>query len=282
LDEPKKTMTQLETLSSVQGRALLRDIYRELRFERQLSGMATLRMCWQICTRERELVRLTKRDVTILHPLGIWSGTALWMQEVVNRYFYAAINAFVYLGAALLLVAVGLNRTRVVDSPLIVVAGVILEAVLLIALFTVMFFTPADEPDDLPSTGSAPGTMTDELLRELGEIGRDYAAMAVQLETIGSTLQDVVERQDTLIRAVRDSVETAVSAVAPNPGLMTAMQSTSEALGSLNESVAALDQRLRSVERQEVERLVRIELERMLSRTIIERDANANTPPPSR
>jgi hypothetical protein len=63
---------------------------------------------------------------------------------------------------------------------------------------------------------------------------------------------------------------------------MTAMQSTSEALGSLNESVAALDQRLRSVERQEVERLVRIELERMLSRTIIERDANANTPPPSR
>ena len=268
-------MTQLETLSSVQGRALLRDIYRELRFERQLSGTATLRICWQICTRERELVRLTKRDVVVLHPLGVWNGTSLWMQEIVNRYFYAAINAFVYLGAALLLVAVGLNRTRIIDSPIIVVVGVLLEAVLLIALFTVMFFTPADEPDEITVTGDGQGSMTDELLRELGEIGRDYAAMAVQLETIGSALLDVVERQDTLIRAVRESVDTAVSAVAPNPALMTSMQETTSALASLNQSVSALDERLRSVERQEVERLVRIELERILSRTIIE---HANAP----
>ncbi|MBU3741079.1 MAG: hypothetical protein FGM24_02220 [Candidatus Kapabacteria bacterium] len=274
-------MTQLETLSSVQGRALLRDIYRELRFERQLSGVATLRICWQICTRERELVRLTKRDVVVLHPLGVWNGTSLWMQEIVNRYFYAAINAFVYLGAALLLVAVGLNRTRVIDSPIIVVVGVILEAVLLIALFTVMFFTPADEPDELLAKGEGPGAMTDELLRELGEIGRDYAAMAVQLETIGSALLDVVERQDTLIRAVRESVDTAVSAVAPNPGLMTSMQETTAALASLSQSVSSLDERLRSVERQEVERLVRVELERILSRTIID-NANAPSSPTSR
>lgn len=275
-------MTQLETLSSVQGRTVLRDIYRELRFERQLSSIATLRLCWQICTRERELIRLTKRDVVVLHPLGVWNGTSLWMQEVVNRYYYAAINAFVYLGAALLLVAVGLNRTRVVDSPTVVVVGVLLEALLLIALFTVMFFTPAEDPDDRSISGNGEGAMTDELLRELGEIGRDYAAMAVQLETIGNALQDVVDRQDTLIRAVRDSVDTAVAAVAPNPILMGTMQATTTALASLNESVAALDQRLRSAERQEVERLVRVELERILSRTIIERDVSAPPTPPSR
>jgi hypothetical protein len=275
-------MSQLETLSSVHGRAVLRDIYRELRFERQLSSIATLRLCWQICTRERELVRLTKRDVVVLHPLGVWNGTSLWMQEIVNRYYYAAINAFVYLGAALLLVAVGLNRTRVVESPVIVVIGVLLEAILLVALFTVMFFTPAEDPDVRSDSERGDGAMTDELLRELGEIGRDYAAMAVQLETIGSSLQDVVDRQDTLIRAVRDSVETAVSAVAPNPALMETMQSTTNALASLNESVAALDQRLRSAERQEVERLVRVELERILSRTIIERDATAHPTPPTR
>lgn len=275
-------MTQLETLSSVQGRALLRDIYRELRFERQLGALATVRICWQICTTERELVRLTKRDVVIMHPLGIWNGTSLWMQEVVNRYFYAAINAFVYFGAALLLIAVGLNRTHVIESPVIVVLGVILEAILLMALFTVMFFTPADEPEPSATSPQGQGAMTDELLRELGEIGRDYAAMAVQLETIAGALTDIVDRQETLIRAVRESVDAAVSAVAPNPELMRSMESTSRSLDTLADSVSELDQRLRSVERQEVERLVRIELERILSRTILERDDTASQPPSSR
>ncbi len=137
-------MTTIETLSSVHGRALLRDIYRELRFERQVSSLVVLTTMWRICSTERELIRMTKRDVVVLHPLGIWAGTSLWMQEVINRFFYSAINAFVYFGAALLLVAVGLNRTRVIETPGLVVAGVILEALLLMLLFVVMFFTPPE------------------------------------------------------------------------------------------------------------------------------------------
>lgn len=270
-----RTMTQLETLSGVQGRALLREIFRELRYDRQIGATATLRILWQICTTERELNRLTKRNVLILHPLGIWSGTSLWLQEIVNRHFYSTINAFVYFGAALLLVAVGLNRTRVIDSPALVIAGIIVEALLLTALFTVMFFSP---PEDETLSGSGMGqggsssAATDELLRELGEIGRDYAAMAVQLETISATLSDLVERQDQLLTSVRDGVQAAVDAVAPNPALLQSMTATSAALEGFSSSIGQLGERLKSVEQQEVERLVRKELERVLSRTILDRD----------
>lgn len=172
-------MLTFETLATPPGRALLRDIYRDLRFEKHVGALSTMGVLWRICTTERDLFRTVNRDVTVLHPLGLWSGTGLWMQEIVNRYFYAAINAFVYIGAAFLLVAIGLNRTKIIDTPSIVVAAIIVEATLLVVLFAVMFFSPPD--DDVMSAEAGESDVSKELLRELGEIGRDYAAMAVQL-----------------------------------------------------------------------------------------------------
>lgn len=126
---------------------------------------------------------------------------------------------------------------------------------------------------------SAEGAQDDvsrELLRELGEISRDYAAMAVQLEAIAGTLQDVVERQHEMSQSMQTSVDAAVQAVAPNPALMGAMTQTTNALSLFTSSVNTLGERLQAVERQEVERLVRIELEKLLSRNIVERDGKGS------
>jgi division protein CdvB (Snf7/Vps24/ESCRT-III family) len=133
-----------------------------------------------------------------------------------------------------------------------------------------MFFSPPD--DDLAIDGGADGEVSQELLRELGEIGRDYAAMAVQLEAIAGTLQDVVDRQNDMTESMRISVQAAVEAVAPNPNLMKSMSETTAALSAFTTSIDALRERLQAVERQEVERLVRNELEKLLSRNIVERD----------
>ncbi|MBU3678098.1 MAG: hypothetical protein FGM32_00635 [Candidatus Kapabacteria bacterium] len=268
-------MTTLETLSTAAGRALLRDLHQELRFDKQMGSLPTLVLLWRICTRESDLFRTVNRDVTVLHPLGLLSGTSLWMQEIVNRFYYAPINAFVYMGAAFLLVAVGLNRVRVIDTPGLLVAAIVTEALLLLLLFLVMFFTPPAESDEMHGNGEG-GSTSQELIRELGEIGRDYAAMAVQLETISVTLHEVVERQDTMTQQLRESVQAAVGAVAPNPELMASMKMNTKALAEFTESVSALSERLQAVERQEVERLVRQELERILSRNIVDRNGPAS------
>ena len=271
------TMTTLETLSTATGRSLLRDLHQELRFDKQLSALETLAVLWRICTREKDLFRTVSRDVTVLHPLGVASGTSLWMQEIVSRFYYAPINAFVYMGAAFLLVAVGLNRIRIIDTPGLLVAAIIIEALLLVVLFLVMFFSPPLETQGSVGESDRDSTSQD-LVRELGEIGRDYAAMAVQLETISVTLHEVVERQDVMTQQLRSSVDAAVSAVAPNPELMQAMKQNTRALAEFTESIGALSERLNAVERQEVERLVRQELERILSRNIIDRDGSASAP----
>lgn len=268
-------MTTLETLSTASGRALLRDLHQELRFDKQMHALSTLLLLWRICTRESDLFRTVNRDVTVLHPLGLLGGTSLWMQEIINRFYYAPINAFVYMGAAFLLVAVGLNRIRIIDTPGLLVTAIIVEALLLLMLFLVMFFTPPSEADGQSGQGESDST-TQELVRELGEIGRDYAAMAVQLETISVTLHEVVERQDAMTAQLRDSVQAAVGAVAPNPELMHSMKQNTLALADFTESVSALSERLKAVERQEVERLVRQELERILSRNIVDRDGTAS------
>ena len=65
-------------------------------------GAAMVSQALKLAEEERKsiqlMIKLSKRDVVILHPLGVWSGTTLWMQEVVNRFYYSAINAFVYAG----------------------------------------------------------------------------------------------------------------------------------------------------------------------------------------
>ena len=262
-----QSMMQLETLASLQGRSLLKDIYRELRFDRQLGTTQVLGALWRICTTEQELIRRTRHDVVVLHPLGWWQGSILWMQEVINRYYFSAINAWVYAGAAVLLLAVGLNRVGVIHQPEMVVAGIVLEAFLLLVLFAVMYFTPPDDVEVQAPTGAAEGTI--ELLREIGEIGRDYAAMAVQLEAIASSLNDLVEKQDAMATTVRDSVNAAVHAVAPNPSLMTAMENTTVALDRFAGSIDALGMRLKAMETQEVENLVRTQLERIVSKEVL-------------
>ncbi|MCO6466852.1 MAG: hypothetical protein J5I53_09575, partial [Bradyrhizobiaceae bacterium] len=268
-------MTQLETLANVQGRLLLQDIYRELRYERRLGTAQVLGTMWRICTKEQELIRTTRHDVVILHPLGWMQGTALWMQEVVNRFYYSAINAWVYAGAAVLLLAVGLNRVGVIHQPAFVVGGIVLEAALLLVLFVVMYYTPPEEPTRKEPAGENESTI--ELLREIGEIGRDYAAMAVQLEAIAASLAEVVEKQETMNAAVRDSVQSAVNAVAPNPTLMNSMEKTSASLDQFADSINKLGSRLQALEAQEVQRHVRAELERLLSREILKPTDNPET-----
>lgn len=256
---------------------MVRDVYRELRYERGMGGIQALTTTWQLCTRETELIRVCSRDVTVLHPLGPWLGTSLWMQEVVNRFLYPAINAFVYAGAAMLLVAVGLTRMDLIRQPWLVVVGIAVEALLLLALFVVMYFTPPEDADSSAEASLGSGG-SEELLRELGEIGRDYAAMAVQLESISATLSDVATQQRELIQAVQATVDAAVSAVTPNAELQRSMKDTADALRDFAAGVTVLSDRLQEVERQEVERLVRNELEHILSRTIQQSHA---TPPPT-
>ncbi|MCS6807379.1 MAG: hypothetical protein RML40_01235 [Bacteroidota bacterium] len=258
-------MEHVQTLSTLRGRAILRDIVRELRYERQVSSITTLVTCWRLCTFEREVYRYSKQQVTVIHALGILRGTSLWLQEVVNRFYFSTINSLVYLGAAILLVVVsGYRFTDRIDVRM-VIAGVGIEACMLFVLFVVMFFSPLDDE------GEEERNETDEmreLISEIGDIATDYASAGTRLEAVTAALSDIVARQDELLGAVNDVARAVSLASTPQPEFIETIRQTNLALQAFHANVQALVEATNQLRREEIQRAVRIEVERILEQRL--------------
>ncbi|MBL7998775.1 MAG: hypothetical protein JNL32_09080 [Candidatus Kapabacteria bacterium] len=256
-------MKEIRSLATREGRALVREMFRELRFDKQLGGLATLSILWRVCCTEKEVFRYSHHEVVVLHPLGILSGTSLWMQEIVNRFYYSTINSFVYFGAAILLVVIGVRRFTDSVSDTAVLASIGFEAFLLVMMFVVMFFSPTDETDE-DEFSDAEQDDTQDVLREIGEIGRDYAKVAVQIDDAVRTLRDIAFENAELARSIRTATETAAHAVAPNPELISRMSETNESLKNFQQSVDSLSTAAKQLQREQIDLAVRREVERLL------------------
>lgn len=258
-------MTEVRSLGSVEGRQLVRDIFRELKFERQYSGISILTTMWRLCTNEKELFRYSSKDIRVLHPLGTLRGTSLWMQEVVNRFYSSTINSFVYFGAAILLVMIGVRRFTDSVSDSTVLGSILFEAFLLIIVFLVLYFTPPDTEDDEELTSA---DNQREVLREIGEIGRDYANVSIQLEQAVNQLRELQQVHEQLAERVRESTEAAHQAVNPNPALLATMDQTNKSLEQFHKSVESLNAATEKLQREEIDAAVRREVESLLSRRL--------------
>jgi methyl-accepting chemotaxis protein len=267
-------MEQIQTFSTVRGRSALRDIFRELRYEKQVSGFTTLLTCWRLCTFEREAYRYSKRQVTIIHSLGLFRGTSLFLQEIVNRFYFSTINSLVYLGAAALLLIISAYRfTDKVDNRAVLV-GVALEAFMLFVLFVVMFFSPADDVEseasiDADSGGLSANTDIRELITEVGEISADYAAFTERLDNVTSSLSGMISRQDELIGAVNEMARSVSLASTPQPEFIESMRQTNTALQAFQRNVHDLVDATHTLRREEIQRAVRVEVERMLANRVV-------------
>jgi hypothetical protein len=259
-------MKQIETLSSLEGRKLLWGIYQELRFEKQLSSLSTLLLLWRITTNEREIFKYVNQEVTVIHPLGIFGGTSLWMEEVVNRFYFSTINSFVYLGAAILLMLVGMRRFTENFNDTYVIVGVAFESLMLIFMFVVMLFSPPDEGTQVPGqngNSDNENSVTD-LIIEVGEIATDFATVVVNLENLSESLKEILYSQNQLISSVNKLAESNAMAVSPNPQLLETMKNTNDALQEFKNSVNNLNIAAEALKREEIEIAVRKEVERIL------------------
>ena len=257
-------MKKIDTLSSMEGRALLLEIYRELRYVRQLSNISVLLLCWKICVHDKEISKYINKDVSLSHILGFFSGTALWMEEIVNRYYFASINSFVYFGAAILLVLIGVRRFSQNLSDTAVIAGIAFEAFLLIIMFLVMLFTPTEELNGKANEEDTEPATVNELLYEIGEIGSDIANAVIQLEKISNNYNDMLKLQTELVSTLNTVSENAANAVAPNPKMIETMAETNEALKRLKSTVEDLTISAGALKKEQIELAVRREVERIL------------------
>lgn len=251
-------MIELPSLASPEGRRIYRSLYRILRYERQYRLWETLRLLWQIAIRERSLAPYWQEEVMVRHQLGLWAGTRLWLEEIIARYHYATILSFVYGGAAILLVVVGLRRFSSGISDTVVIFSIGLEALLLLLLFTVMFFSPGEEASD-PAL-----SQLEEIVREIGEIGREHATSILMLDKAIATLEQLATTTANLATAAQTAAETAAQAVSPAPELLEQIAAVNRALAELKERIEALTAATQTIEREMIEIAVRRELEQLL------------------
>lgn len=256
-------MKKIESLSTINGRKLIARLYQELRFEKQRNSISILLILWKICAYEKDLTNYINQDVEILYKLGFFKGTALWMEEVVNRYYFSAINSFVYFGAAILLVLIGLRRFSNYLSDNIVIAGVIFEAFMLMFMFIVMLFTPNEDISEKTDEDSY--DESEDLINEIGEIGRDYAASLVAMEKIAGSLETIATRQNQLIEKMYDISKHTADISKPNPEMVEQMRNTNEALSDFKSNIANLNNAIESLRREEIQAAVKQELANLLS-----------------
>jgi hypothetical protein len=262
-------MPELVSLASSDGRQIYRELYKLLRTEQQRSHRDTLRILWQVATGARSLREFGYNDITVRYRLGVFAGTRLWLEEIVSRYYYSTVLSFVYGGAAILLVVIGLRRFSSIITDTVVLLSVGLEALLLLLLFTVMFFSRADDTDPHIS-------QLHDLLREIGEIGRDYAVTLQSIERATTAIEQLASQNARLAAATEDAVRAAVAATAPSPELLEHLQAVNHALEQLRIRIDALTDALGAIEHDRIEQAVRTELAALLEGRINERSHPAS------
>jgi len=258
-------MKKIDNIASIDGRLLLHEIYHKLKFERQRSSLSSLLTLWHICTTESEIYQYLNEDINILHKLGFFRGTFLWLEEIVNRYYFSTINSFVYFGAAVLLVLIGLNNfTDKVDRS-VVIYGLAFEASMLLLMFFVMLFTPEDDVTELKNKDEDP---IKELLDEVGEISRDFAVTSAQLEKISDNFETIITKQNQISILLSEVAKTNAEAVQPNPKMIEIMSETNTALSEFNNTIKQLNTSAEQIKSEEIISTVRKELEKILTQKV--------------
>lgn len=261
-------MKKIDNISSIDGRIILKEIFYKLKFERQRNSFSVLFTLWRICVSELEISQYIEHDVTIMYKLGFLRGTLLWLEEVVNRYYFSVLNSFAYFGAAVLLVLIGINRftERIDDS--VVIYGLIFEAMMLVFIFIVMLFTPSEDVTELSKSEEQGGQFERELLDEIGEISRDFAVTSTQLDKITDHLLLVIDRQNELTKIFLEISKTNADVVNPNPKMIEIMNATNIALADFNKNINELNRTANELKQEEIQIIVRRELENFFANRI--------------
>lgn len=258
-----KDNMQISSLDTIKGRKLLKTIYFDLKFNRLINSFSALVILFRICINKNNIQRYTDIDIDINHNLGFLRGTALWMQEIFNRYYFSMLNAFVYFGAAILLLLVGIRRFSDLINDTIVIFGFILEASLLILMFIFLLFSPKDDIIEEIEKEENPDK-TSDLIDEIGEIARDFADASLKLGYINQNMIELQNSQKQLISILEQVANNLGKAISPNDEMIEIMRNTNSQLNTFYDSITKLNSELQLIKQENMNYLVRKNIESLL------------------
>jgi hypothetical protein len=188
-----ETVKDLETL---EGRRLLHDFFHDRRVKNAFE-IKTLMECWRLARKGTELQFRDGRRVRFETNLGFRLGTRVFLEEIVGRYFYNSIQGLVYAGAMVVLITAAMYLAGY--SIWFALAGLSLEALLLLVLAIVTAFSGSDE-----GAASQAGHMLAE--NPLANIHAPINEMTNAVADLFRLISQTDIRQDVLLTRLTDSI----------------------------------------------------------------------------
>ncbi len=139
-------------LGTIDGREAYRSYWRDLVIDRRTPIIPSLFHLWQTARRGGSFDIVSRDEaVSVAHPLGLRSGTRLFMEEIVVRRYFNNVQALVYLGAVVLLIFLALRFAGALSEEVALI-GVGIEVLMLLMLFAVLFYSPEEVAEATEST----------------------------------------------------------------------------------------------------------------------------------
>jgi len=195
-------------------------------------------------------------------------GTAVFLEEIINKFYFSTILSLVYFGAAVLLVLLGVNKFYDKADDSIVIYGIIFEVTMLIFVFIVMLFSPSVDVSNLKNDDDTEEELGKELLDEMGEISKDFAITSTQLDKISEHLIATADKQTELINQLNNIAQTLAEISNPNPKMVSIMEQSNIKLAEFNQQLASLIQTTNQLQKEQIQHAVRQELEKVFAEKV--------------
>lgn len=289
----------IKDLEIPEGRLLLHEFYHDRRIQVKLE-IAIILECWRVCKHAREIQLSDGRLILLENPLGFRLGTRVCIEEIVGRYYYNSVQGWVYFGAMVLLIFVGLRLGGVIPEKIALV-GVAIEAFMLFLLAVVTYYSPSDEllpttlqgksPDNLlSSVNQSVQGMTNavsDLFRLLSQSDMRQDVLLTRLTEYISKVSaentrlqiEKMEETNQNLRYFSDTLQEVQGAMAREQ--VAKLQETKEALYVLNDSLIRMHDQMNTVLRQSVHTLIKDEISNILAdiaESRIQKSMNGSSP----
>jgi len=129
---------------------------------------------------------------------------------------------------------------------------------MLVFMFVVMLFSPNDDNFyEGEESGQTDSGNVEELVTDIGEIGRDFAAAVAHLEQLGSMIQEMLKNENLLITSIKLIAESSAQGIQPNPQMLETMKMTNVVLSEFKSTVAELNTAAAKLKTREIENRLR-------------------------
>lgn len=189
---------------------------------------------------------------------GWWRGGIRWLEAVVVPFYMPWASGFVFLGAAVLLLLLGIRRFTGVIGEEPIIAAFVAEGFFLLVLFLLLLLAP----------GSPSSTRSDELstlVHDLNDIATDITRIVESHDQLLQRWQESTESQSIALQRLDQLLQKLQQLPLPGAALVAELQQLQQALSQLNATIRQTVDELQHWRNQQLQSLVQQELARILA-----------------